>query len=175
MIACVFLPDLVYRAAGADVLLVTATGFVQAASRAAVRRGVRSGMRTRQAHALYPDAEVRPYDDWPFQDMAEAMETLLVTFSTRLEMVAGFGSVGNRKKGEHPLLPASSALYYLDLGKLRGSDAVIMAQQLQNILCRDLALDSSVGLSRGKFPALVAARVAQSDHPTVLHFDSPPE
>jgi nucleotidyltransferase/DNA polymerase involved in DNA repair len=69
---------------------------------------------------------------------------------------------------EHTLLPASSAVYYLDMGRLKGSDAVILSRQLQAMLCHDLSLDSSVGLSRGKFPALVAARVTRPDSPRLI-------
>jgi nucleotidyltransferase/DNA polymerase involved in DNA repair len=173
MIACVFLPDLVSHVTesqpiGKEVLLVTIPGFVQAASRSAVRRGVKVGMRARQAHALVPDADVRPFDDGPFQDRTESIEALLSTFSTRMEAVFGFGYVGKRRRSESAILPASAGLYYLDLGKLRGSDAVSLAQRLQNLLRHNVALDSSVGLSRGKFPALVAARIAQPDHPRLV-------
>jgi nucleotidyltransferase/DNA polymerase involved in DNA repair len=174
VIACVFLPDLVARALepspaiARDVLCVTPTGFVQAASRGAARRGVQVGMRVRQAHALCPAAAIRLFDEAPFVDLGEAVETALSTFTTRMEAVSGFGYVGKRKKLEHALLPASTACYYLDLGKLRGSDALVLARHMQAVLSQTLALVSTIGLSRGKFPALVASRVAQPDQPKLI-------
>jgi hypothetical protein len=89
VIACVFLPDLVSRVIGNDVLLVTTTGFVQASSRGAVKRGVQLGMRIQQARVLCPDADVSLFDEAPFQDVGEAIETILLTFSTRMEAVFG--------------------------------------------------------------------------------------
>ncbi len=174
MIACVFLPDLVMRVAGQplnpgnDILFVSVTGFVQAASRGAVKRGVRIGMRVRQALALSPDGEIVLFDESPFQYIDEAIETALSVFTTRIEATFGFGNVGKRKKLEHSLLPASSACYFLDLGKLKGSDALVLAQKMQHVLRDDLGLASSIGLSRGKFPALVASRVAALDRPRLL-------
>jgi nucleotidyltransferase/DNA polymerase involved in DNA repair len=170
MIACVFLPDLFSDVAtqNNDVLLLNPSGFVQAASRGAVRRGVRVGMRAQQAHALCPDAHVQAFDASPLEETGEAIETELSAFTTRIEAVWGFGHVGKKKRLDETLLPASAAAYCLDLGKLRGSDAVGLARQMQRILRDNLGLCSSVGLARGKYPALVAARVTQANYPKLI-------
>jgi nucleotidyltransferase/DNA polymerase involved in DNA repair len=170
----VFVPDLVGQVVGQmdtiqqDTLYVNTSGYIQAASRGAVKKGVRIAMRIRQAHALSPDAEIRSFDEASFLELDEAIETALSTFTNRIEAVFGFGYVGKRRKLEQPLLPASTACYYLDLGKLRGGDAVVIAQHTQSLLKDTLALDSLIGLSRGKFPALVASRTAQIDHPKLI-------
>jgi nucleotidyltransferase/DNA polymerase involved in DNA repair len=173
VIACVFIPDLVSCVAkpqppSENIFLVTPSDYVQAASRGAVLRSVRVGMKAAQARALCAGANVQLFDDTPFQEMDEAIEAELSAFTTQIEGIWGFGYVGKKKRPDQSILPASAAIFYLDLGKLRPSEAVDLARQMQRVLRDALALSSTVGLSRGKFPALVAARVTQPAHPKLV-------
>jgi nucleotidyltransferase/DNA polymerase involved in DNA repair len=125
-------------------------------------------MKAQQARVLCPDASIQEFDHSPFQEMDEAIETELSVFTTQMEGVWGFGHVGKKKRPDQLILPGSTAIFYLDLGKLRPSHAIVLAQQMLRTLRDDFRLCSSVGLARGKFPALIAARVTHPEYPKLI-------
>lgn len=159
MIACVLAHDLVRAVTGGDAFLLDAAGKVRAAALRASQAGVRVGMRLRQAQALYPEAEVHPFDPQPFRQTVGELTGTLARFSDGVEVAPGFWQPGQRKRRAQPLHP-SAAVIYVDLGRLRDEKTyTALAEQMVTALKAGCQIEPSVGLATGKFTAAVAARL----------------
>ncbi len=169
MIVAALLPDLVSQVEklppDTPLILTNDKGLVAAASLAALRAGVVRGMRLRAACSLCPDAQVKALDDAPYREFASALEELFTPLTTLVEAVPPFW---NRRAQAHPLLPISSAAWFLDIGKHLPRDAENIVRALGEACRAQLGVVPSFGLAAGKFPALVAAKRASEAQPVLV-------
>ncbi len=173
MIACLLIPDLVSHIQHKDpdhdrkpIILTTITGKVQAASFSAVQLGVRAGMGRNKAQTLCPNAVFLPLQAKPYLEATEAIGDALMDFTSKIELNPGFWKPP-KKKPTTPAYP-SGAIYYLDLGKLKRTDALSLAEQLHQSLLTQFGITTCMGLARGKFTAAAAVRFATPDSPKLI-------
>jgi DNA polymerase-4 len=107
--------------------------------------GVEVGMAVSRARALCPTAHIALFKPRRVQHVRESLQVALTKYSQWVE-------------AERTSI--QTAVFYVDLGKLRPSEGcAIAAQMIAQI--RTLGFAVSVGLASGKFTAMVAANAAQ--------------
>ena len=176
MIACVFIPDLIAHVEGRNpayvdkpIILTTETGGVRGASLEAAHQGVRIGIGKRQAQALCSNGCLLSLDDAPYFEITEAIGDSLQDFTPKIELIKGVWTEKKKSKKKKTIIPhASGAIYYLDLGKLKPTEALFMVNQLQSTLKTTFGLSPLVGLASNKFTAGIAVRLAQPDNPKLI-------
>jgi nucleotidyltransferase/DNA polymerase involved in DNA repair len=104
--------------------------------------GVETGMRVSQAQAICPEALLLPAVLTHCTRVLREVGDALTPFSDRIEVNDDF---------------RRDLLLYVDLGKLKPRDGLLLAEQMQ-AACAALHLKASVGIAAGKFTASVAAQ-----------------
>ncbi|MEZ4667926.1 MAG: hypothetical protein R3E39_08430 [Anaerolineae bacterium] len=167
MIACILIPDIISACSpeAKPLILVSNKGIVRAASLSLAHKGVRVGMRTQAAHALCPEATVMPFDDQPYRELVETVADSLLIFSSKVELPVGFW-----RPQRKPLLSIhpSGAIFYVDLGKLRKTEAAQLVHEMSALLLATFHVPCCVGLASNKFTASVAVRLAQPNNPKLV-------
>lgn len=151
MIACVLLP---YFAAAVErrantalldkpLVILEKSQQVWAVSQEAAQAGVRPGMSLRQSRALCPQARPLPANPDRYQAAANELLDLLADVSERVEPEQNSQQATILYVGLEPLLP---------------QDQIEVVQQIGHRLRHTIRLEGALGLTRGKFPAYLAAR-----------------
>jgi protein ImuB len=82
--------------------------------------------------------------------------------------VPGFWEVAYPPRKGRPLPPPSAAVWYLDLGKTRKGEALVLAQGISERFYRELGRSPAIGLGSSKFSAAAIARRARPGQPRAI-------
>ncbi len=150
--------------AGQPLALVGPDATVVFVSAEAAVSGVQGGMSVQQARAQCSELVLRPAIHSHYQDELDALLAGLTLFTPQVEVEEGVELRADGRTSRHiPMLHASqlddapAATLYLDLGNLKPSEAVEMANQVQAFARTRTGLAGKMGLSSGKFTSRVAA------------------
>jgi DNA polymerase IV len=161
MIACIALPYFATTIeqrlnpnwARTPLILVHYTGQrgkVYAVCQQAAQNGVTPGLSPTQARALCPTARLELVDRSRYRRVHEHLLEILHDYSNRIEPTR--------------MTNGQTEIAYLDLGKLRPSEAQNLTRKLLDMVRQQTGLVASVGLAAGKFPAFVAATSHHPEH-----------
>lgn len=122
-------------------------GVVYGADEHATQARVLPGMSLNKVHAVCPDAHIVPAN--PHQDQETLNEIIqrLTYFARRIE-------VNKRSNGQN-------AYIYLDLGKLRPSEAIRIGKHILNNLVSKVSVCANLGLAKDKFTGSLASIYAE--------------
>lgn len=131
------------------------TGKVYATCQQTTQSGVYPGMTLSRARALCPSAHTIPAMIAPYQETLNYLLTLLLRFGDRLEAT--------------PLTDGQTATIYLDMGRLKASEGIDLAQQVIQTFQDQVRLDARIGLAKGKFPAYIQAALLDASGVALVH------
>jgi DNA polymerase-4 len=173
MIVCLLLPYFAARLARREravpqnVPLILHFGEkVAATCDVAAGRGVSFGMTIRQAKWLCPDAQVIPIN---FQTIRQSTEEILHVLSQFTHLIETDRLSAKTKTRTAPF-PASrqSAVFYIDLERLKRDEAAQLAQQIGATVRQETRFEGACGLSTTKVPAYAAASETRTGHLRVV-------
>ena len=150
MIACVLVP---YFAAAIErrtnssltanpLVIIGESHQVWAVSQEAAQAGIRPGMSVRQSRALCPEATLLPAKPTHYQAVFHELLGIFSDYSDRIEPER------NRQL---------AAILYVSLEQLLPRDRVEVVDQVGQTIRSNFRLETSIGLTSGKFPAYLAA------------------
>jgi DNA polymerase-4 len=183
MIACVRLPHFGPgleqqdrpALAGRPLVLVDETDRITDCSAEAALSGVRVGMSAAQAQTLCDGLSLLPASPARYRRVFFDLLAALTRFTDLVEPETGLELRADaRQRRQVPfVLPVQvdelpAATCYLDLGRLSVDEAHTLAGQLYRFVQDQVGLRPAIGLADGKFPARVAALLAEPDRPTVI-------
>lgn len=146
IIACVHIPDFGLSSGELPAALVDygqRRARIAAASASARAAGVKPGLSLTRARALCPNLTPHPFKPEYIDSLRDRLLNTLWTYTNKIEL-------------DTDALP-QSAILWLDLGRTRDDDALRLGERILTSVSR-LGLIGSVGMARGKFTALAAAR-----------------
>ena len=157
MIACVFIADFAvvvareYHGISPDWPLLVVKynkqkAKVFAASPEARMRGVKPGMASHKALALYPQALVVSFVESPQRRAADDLLEALCAFSDRLELECD-----------------SMGTIWIDFGNIPDAEALDRAKQIRTIVIDRSPFLPTIGIANGKFASRIAAITADDD------------
>ncbi len=140
-------------------------GKVYGLSLEAIQAGVRVGMPLRSARALCPTAAILPAVPARYHAAFREVLQVLWAFTERIEPGEGIQSRTRSKRKRSGKLPfigedGLSAVCYVDFEALREAEVRILAQRMSQVVREQCRLPVSIGVASGKFPARMAALLA---------------
>ncbi len=140
-------------------------GKVYGLSPEAIQAGVRMEMPLRSARALSPTAAILPAIPARYHVAFREVLQALWAFTERIEPGEGVRSRTHNRRKRTANLPfisedGLSAVFYVDFETLHEAEVRILAQRISQVVREKCKLPVSIGVASGKFPARMAALLA---------------